>query len=327
MSLPSPSLIVPTFSQYPSLQFQGANGTVLLGPAPFYLRGDPGSLGVEGLADMPSVVTGDTEAPRIHGQYVGFDKLSGRQPVVTLDVGPPFGSYGSLQGAMAALGNALSPAPGGVTEGAMFVQLSSGSPQLALSARPRKRTTLVDRVYANPTSGGMARNIPIQWWASDPTLYAAGTISATVGVATPLGGLSINPLVFPLNFGGGTEYNQITATNYGDLPCYPLATFTGPLTTPKLTNSSLSGLPAIQFNVALNAGDTLVVNFDPKYPSAMYTAAGSSVAASRLYTLSQGSQWWAVVPGVNNIQFTTADSTSVAGTCTLEYSSAYSAAS
>ena len=99
----------------------------------------------------------------------------------------------------------------------MFIQLSSGSPMLVSMCRPRKRETTIDLAYVQ----GLAQTIPIQWSATDPTLYAAGTLNPSVGVPAPLGGFTFN-LSFNLSFGGGVEYGAITATNYGDLPCYPI---------------------------------------------------------------------------------------------------------
>ena len=52
---------------------------------------------------MPNVRNGNTAAPRVHGSYIGLDLLDVRQPTVTLDLGPPYGAYGNLSGAMAAL--------------------------------------------------------------------------------------------------------------------------------------------------------------------------------------------------------------------------------
>lgn len=269
---------------------------------------------------MPAVLSGDTNAPRVHGAYIGLDLLGPRSPALTIDIAPPFGAYGNLSGAVAALRSALSPSY--TTENPLFIQLSSGSPQLCALARPRKgNDSEIDLPYV---LGQMAQTIPIGFQATDPTWYAAGTLDPSVGVPAPLGGFPFN-LSFNLTFGGGSEFGAITASNYGDLPCYPLVTFTGPMTTPTLTNASITGSPFIQFGVALNTGDMLVVNFDPKYPSCQYTAAGTSVSASRLYTLSQNSTWFAIVPGTNNLQFTTRDTTTVAGTCAVEYSSAYSA--
>jgi hypothetical protein len=288
--------------------------------SPFQLRGDSGS-SWSGL-DMPSVRTGDSDSPRTHGQFIGLDLLSSRQIGITIDVGPPYSSYSTLKGAFAALRTALSPS--GVTENPFFFQLSSTSPQLVSMVRPRKNNWNVDIPYV----AGLAQTIPIQFNATDPSLYAAGTLAPSVGAPAPVTGFS-----FPifsgtnLSFGSGVEYGLITATNSGDLPCYPLITFTGPCTTPTLANASISGIPTIAFGFALNAGDVLVVNTDPKYRYASYTAAGSGGAASRLYTLVQGSTWWALPPATaSTLQFSTQDVVPVTGTCTVAYTSAYSAA-
>ena len=317
MSFPSPSVTPPTFSQWPSVQFQGSQGTITLGPAPFFLRGDGNFDGIY----MPNVRNGDTAAPRVPGGYIGLDLLDMRDINLVIDVGPPFGAYTNLAGAMAALRSALTPSQS--TENPLFFQLSSGGTMFATLVRPRTRGGSVDLAYA---VGQLAQKIPIQFHATDPTLYAAGTLDPSVGVPAPLSGFSF-PLTFNLSFGGGSEFGSITATNYGDLNCYPLIVFTGPCTYPALANESLPNAPSLQFQVSMQTGDQLFVNTDPKYPSAVYYASGSNSGSSVLYTLTQASNWWALQPGVNNLQFTTQDVISVAGTCTVEYSSAYSAAS
>jgi hypothetical protein len=308
--------------------FGGPNGgEVFFGGTsnPFQMRGDPGSLGIEG-TDMPTVRTGDTDAPRVHGQYIGLDLLSGRDITVTLDVGPPYGTYGSLHSAMDFLRAILTPS--GSTESPLYLQLSSSSPQLVAMVRPRKRTNNIDIPYV----AGLAQTVAIQFHATDPAFYAAQTLDPSVQVPTPLGGMSFN-MAFNLSFGGGSFAAIINAVNYGDLPCYPIITFTGPCTYPTLTNSTITNNPYVQFAVTMNTGDTLVVNTDPKYRSAQYYTAGSTVGASRLYTLTQGSNWWPLpggftvgAPFTSVLQFTTLDASPVTGSCTCEYSSAYSAA-
>ena len=310
MSFPSPSVTPPTFTQYPSAYFQG----ITLGIAPFYLRGDGNFSGLF----MPNVRNGDPGAPRTHGQYIGLDLLDGRDIDIVIDIGPPFGSYGSLLGAQAALTAALTPS--GSTENPLFIQLSSASTMFAAMVRPRKRDSQVDLAY---TVGQLARKIPLQFHATDPTLYAAGTEDPSVSVPGPLGGFSF-PLTFDLSFGGGTEYGALNVANSGDMPLYPIVTFTGPCTYPKLANVSVTGSPYIQFAVLMNAGDQLVINTDPKYPSATYYNNGSTVGSSFMYALTQGSNWYAIIPGANALQFTTLDVSAVNGYVTVEYTSAYS---
>ena len=311
---PSPSVTPPTFTTWPNAYFQG----IALGTAPFYLRGNDGNF--QGVF-MPDVRSGDPAAPRVNGSYVGLDLLGERTIEIVLDIGPSFGSYGSLSGAQAALRTALTPT--GSTENPLFFQLTQAGPMFATMVRPRKRGGQIDMAYA---LGNLAQKIPIQFVASDPTLYAAGTQSQTVGVPAPLGGFSF-PLTFPLSFGGGSNQGTIMATNSGDGYCYPQVTFTGPCTYPKIANNSATNSPYVQFAVTMAAGDQLVVNFDPKYPSALYYAAGSNQGVAYQFALTQGSTWFAIGPGTNTLGFTTLDTVSVAGTCNVTWASAYSAAS
>ena len=270
---------------------------------------------------MPTLGSGDIAAPRVNGEYIGLDLLRGRDLSLVLDIGPPFGSFGTLAGAQAALRSALSPT--GSTENPLFFQLSPSSPMLVSMVRPRKRDGSVDMAYA---LGNLAQKIPLQFHATDPILYGAGTQSQTVGVPAPLGGFSF-PLTFPLPFGGGSNQGIITATNSGDVAVYPIVTFTGPCTYPSIANNSATNSPYVRYATTMNAGDTLVVNFDPKYPSALYYTAGSNLGVAYQYAMTQGSSWWAIAPGTNSLGFTTLDLTTVAGTCNVQWASAYSAAS
>lgn len=276
---------------------------------------------------MPDVRTGDTNAPRAFGQYAGIDLLGSRDITITIDIGPPFGSYTNLAGALAALRTALTPT--GTTENPLFFQLPSGPSSGAVGAtqyvamvRPRKRTGKIDFAAEN---GQLMRGVVMQFHATDPTIYAAQTLNPSTNVPPPLGGFSFN-LSFPLSFGGGTEAGLIDVTNAGDIPCYPQFIVAGPCTYPTITNTTMASLPFIQFQVIMNTGDTLTINTDPKYRSAIYLAAGTTQGVSRLYTLSSGSAWFALAPGLNAIDFTTLDVTSVAGYLTMNWTSSYSAA-
>jgi hypothetical protein len=315
MSFPSPLITPPTFTQWPSAAFNN----LVFGPAPFYLRADGNFDGIF----MPTVRNSDPAAPRTHGAYIGLDLLGERDITLTIDIGPPFGSYSTLAGAQAALRSALTPSY--TTENPLFLQVSSGGTMYASMVRPQKRSSTVDLAYI---VGNLAQKVPIQFRATDPTMYAAGTLAPTAGVPAPLSGISFLPsgLTFNMSFGGGTQYGSITATNYGDMTCYPLIVFTGPCTYPKLTNASLSGSPFMQYAVSMAANDNLFIQTDPRYPSAVYYAAGSSSGTNVDYSLVQGSSPWGLASGVNNLQFTTLDVTTVAGYVTVEYTSAYSAA-
>lgn len=311
MAFPSPTVTPPTFTMTPSVYF---NGITFSGAGPFLLKKISG-------IDMPTVRSGDTDAPRTHGQFIGLDLLSGRDVELTFDVGPPFGSYTNLPGAMAALRAALTPS--GTTETPLFVQLPNGSMYTAL-VRPRKRSTDIDIVY---TLGNLAQNLMVQFHATDAMMYSTPTAEPSTGLGTAGSGADFFNLTFNFSFGGtGGGAGVLNATNSGDVTSWPIFIITGPCTYPKITNASISGNPSISFGVTMLTGDQLIINTDPKYRSAVYYNSGSAQGATTLYTLQTGSAWFGLNPGANQIQFTTLDSSTVAATLAMEWASSYSAA-
>src|SRR5437588_9816756 len=111
MSLPSPLLSVPSLT-VDQISFQG----VTMGGV-----GTPfGLTQLEGL-DKPDVRSGNTDRPRTRGAFVGTNLLKTRTITATLDIGPPFGSYTNLAGAMNALRAAISTE--GTTEYPLWFQM------------------------------------------------------------------------------------------------------------------------------------------------------------------------------------------------------------
>jgi Phage tail protein len=314
MSLPSPTLSVPTLSNYQWF-FQGAAATgVTLGPnTPF------GFKKLEGI-DLPSIRNGDSARPRTRGQYVGLDVIDARDITLTLDIGPlstNFGGYGTLQGALNALRAVTNTQ--GTTEYPLWVQLPNFG-LVAIMARCRKRSIPVDI----PFTFGLAQNAVVQFHTTDPYFYASPTLAPSVSLPTPGIGFGFLPsgMSFNLSFGGGTTANTVTVTNSGDAPCYPQLVITGPCLNPSISNASLPGNPTLTFDIQLFAGDKFVIDLDMQ--SALYTASGSSLASPRLNTLQANSTWWAVIPGTNVVTFNSQDTTAAAGTLALWYSSAFS---
>lgn len=312
MSLPSPSLSIPTLSNFQWF-YQGPAATgITMGPGtPF------GFTKFEGI-DLPGIRNGDSARPRTRGQYVGLDVDDARDITLTLDVGPfasNFGGYGTLEGALAALRKVTNTQ--GTTEYPLWVQLPNLG-LLAIMARCRKRAIPVDIPFA---FGNLAQNVAMQFHATDPYFYASPTLDPSVGLPTPGLGFGFN-LAFNFSFGGGSSPNTLTVTNSGDAPCYPQLVITGPCLNPSISNTSMTGNPTLTFDIQLFTGDQFVIDLDLQ--SALYTASGSSVAASRLNTLQANSTWWALPPGSNVIAFNSGDTSPAAGTLAVNYSSAYS---
>lgn len=312
MSLPSPSLVVPTLSNDQAF-FQGpAASGITFGPqTAFQLKK------LEGL-DKPNVRKNNMSRARVRGSLVGLNLLDTRLITFTLDVGPTTGtSYANTYAALTALTDVCSTE--GTTEYPLWFQLPN-APLLCCMARVVKKAIPYDKVL---DAGMMAQNVSLQFEATDPYIYAAPTLDPSCGLPTPGLGFTFN-MTFPLSFGGGTSGNTVTATNNGDVPCYPQLIVTGPCVNPVIQNSSISGAPTLTFNISLNAGDQLVIDCD--YQSVVYFPNGSSQGASYLQALQPNSTFFAINPGTNVISFNSSDLSPVAGTLTVGYSSTYDAA-
>jgi hypothetical protein len=288
------------------MQFQG----VVIGNPP---NTPFGIIKLEGLGKQ-KVRSGNTPRPRTRGSFVGMNLLDTRTITATLDVGPPFGSYGNLASALASLRTACSTE--GSTEQPLWIQLPN-QPLVACMAR----VTGFDPAWdVTADLGSTIKSVPLQFEATDPYLYVAPTLAPSIGLPVPGIGFTF-PITFPFSFGGGTSPNSYTATNLGDVPCWPVLVITGPCLNPTVQNQSITGNPFVSLNISLNAGDQLVIDCDLQ--SILYYPAGATVGAPYPQILNAGSTFFALVSGANTIAFNSQDTSVVAGTLALWWTSAY----
>lgn len=132
-----------------------------------------------------------------------------------------------------------------------------------------------------------------------PVIFGQTGLSATVGSTTAtVTGSSIVPIVVPFVVGGTTYTSNGSITNPGDLPTYPSITINGPITSPRITNSTtgeyieLSGL-----NLATTS-DTVIISYDQD--SMSITQAGNSVFSN----LTTAATFFKINPGINNLSLT-----------------------
>lgn len=312
MSLPSPTLSVPSLTDY-QIYYQGI--TFGAGTS-FNIKGS--AKGIDGAAKAP-VRSGDTPRPRTRGSYVGLNLLDERAMTVTLDIGPfrSGSSYANLQAALGALRTAVNTE--GTTEYPLWLQLPN-SPLLCMMCRVDKEDIPVDIVY---DLGGVAQNVSLGFKAADPYWYAAPTLDPVAGLPTPGTGF-VFPFSFNLSFGGGTAGNVITAMNYGDVSCAPTIVVTGPCLNPIIANESVAGVPTLTFDISLNTNDQLIIDCD--MGSVVYYPAGSSSGSVQISSMQPGSTFLSLVPGENQISFNSQDLATVPGTMNLWYTSTYSSA-
>lgn len=121
------------------------------------------------------------------------------------------------------------------------------------------------------------------------------------------------PLRFPVRFTGSSTTGDGTAVNSGNEPAPSVVTFTGPLTTPKLTNL-LTG-QWIQYNDTLASGEYVVIYLRTPMVALLQ---GTALRSGKVST--GGGGVWAVKPGSNPISFRAA---SGSGTALLEFADSY----
>jgi hypothetical protein len=293
---------------YGGLTFGGLNRL-----ATYQLQELPEGLGT------PDYISGDVQRALEQGEWPGVDLSPGRNITVKQII--QAATEAELDAARQAFGAVLTPK--GSTEYPLTLQLASGL--FTCYARPRKHAPPID---VN-TIVGKGTVVATMFHATDPRWYGP-TQTASTGLASP-GGLT-PPLTPPLTPKAGSG-GLIQAVNAGPMYTYATLTFTGPCTTPKAANLSLPGAPAVAFNVTLNPGDTLTVNMG--YESVVLTSAGSSAGSSRRAAILPGSVFWplpgavlaggVLVPSASIIQFSSEDSSKVAGTLSASWASAYMA--
>lgn len=220
----------------------------------------------------------------------------------------------TIDQAAQALGGVMGPT--GIVEYPLWYQLPGGI--FCRMCRPRKHNcpTDINRVFA-----GVAQATSLLH-SSDPRWYAAPSQSQTVSLPASIGGgLAIPPAV-PWALGAGSAGGLLNVVNSGPFESRPVLIITGPCTNPVIANTSIAGAPQIGVNLTLNAGDTVVIDMD--WRSIVYTTAGSTAGAPARYALMNGSTWWNLpAESTNTIEFTSADTSPVAGTLTIQSASAY----
>lgn len=270
------------------------NGLTLGGSSQIYkLRN------VTGLHDSPGVRTSDMDRARQHGQFAGLDYLTGRsiQASVYL-LSDASADWAAFTNAMT-VGNSLES-----TLGITVPNLALGR-TLNLSAKCRKVSMPVE--LDNQFGIGKA---DIEWWATDPRMYDSTASSATVTPCTPTGfGLTFDA-TFNLSFGGGAPTGTIVALNDGNFPAPWTVTFDGPLTTPKIENTTTGD--TLTFEGTVPAGSQLVVS------SLDRTVLLNG--ASRYSWLASGSKWSELPSGTQQLRLTASGGT---GTATLTYRSTW----
>lgn len=128
--------------------------------------------------------------------------------------------------------------------------------------------------------------------ATDPRLYSDTETTLTLLSSTVTGGLSF-PWTFPISFGGSGSAGSGNATNAGNYLAPVRIEIHGPIDQPRLRNETTN--EEIFYDGELEAGEWLAIDTEARTVLLQGTA-------NRYWVLG-ATQWWGLIPGVNNIRF------------------------
>ena len=171
-----------------------------------------------------------------------------------------------------------------------------------ITVYPRRIT---QQILASNSAGRIPMFIGFE--APDPRISGAEQNSESITLATFTGGATFNA-TFNLSFGTGSS-GTVVLNNAGNFNANPVVRFNGPLTDPKLTNSTAGSYVELA-GLTLASGEYVDVDFRER---SILKGGSTSV----YNTLTNTSTWWTLAPGDNNLVFSAASSAST--TCTVTY--------
>lgn len=133
--------------------------------------------------------------------------------------------------------------------------------------------------------------------ATDPRRYSSDSMSETATLPTGLTSGRTYARTYPLVYGGGVVGGggSVFLTNEGDYDATPaVITFTGPVISPRVEHPQTG--KNLTFDLTLAYDETLVLDLGKQ-------TALLNGSANRVYTISAGSAWFMLVPGINELAF------------------------
>lgn len=141
----------------------------------------------------------------------------------------------------------------------------------------------------------------------DPFIYQAEAQSSG-SISVPIPGGALYPATYPLTYAPSSGGSG-SLTIDGNEATYPILTLTGIVTDPYIVNQATGEFMQLDVTTA-EAGDVIVINMAEK----TITLNGTSILSAKI----GDSTWWSLVPGLNNIQFSTS-STSDTGSLSIAW--------
>ncbi len=237
--------------------------------------------GLSGWRDLPATRSGDVNRPNRHGSFAGPLRAGSRviEASFRATLADP-----ELLPAIEAV-TVLDEDP---VEEPLVIW--AGTQAELVFARVHRRAIPTDHAW----SVGDER-ATIQWVATDARRYSVAEQRVPVGLPSPPSGGLAFPLVFPLDFGAGQSGGMVTVTNSGNAATWPVWEVQGPVTGPIIRHVGTGRQLLIDPSYTVPAGQTMVLDT----MEGTVEVAGIS-RRERLFD----DDWFPLLPGANEIQFT-----------------------
>lgn len=205
-----------------------------------------------------------------------------------------------LRTAMTNLGTAMAPVRDDDTDLVveLVFTLESAATKYLVYGKPQ-RAAIGYRNFALSYEDGLSaytEKAVCEFLATDPRVYALTQQLASMGIGSSSGGLAF-PFAFPFSFGAAAPGSAVI-TNGGNFPTFPTLTITA-------GGSGASGIRVLNvttgkewsITITLAAADTLTVDMQNGTVFLNGTASRDNLVNR------PPSEWWALEPGANTVQF------------------------
>lgn len=260
---------------------------------------------VEGLLNLPDLLTTDSNRLRRHGQIAGDDFAAGRSVVLTLEVGADDATAATFNAAVDELVALTTP---GGPEIPLYFQIPgvAGGGKRIVMCRPRRRNLAIGRefYYGLPLA-------TVEFYSTNPRILSADLYEETTTLPSAGGGLSFD-ITPDFVFGAVSIGGTLTLQNEGTFNSSPIIRIDGPVTNPRV--ESITQGKTLALDITVGVGEYLTIDTELRTVLLDDTA-------SRYNALTTTSQWFDLSPGENEVRFQA--STPTAATMTIAWRSAW----
>jgi len=236
--------------------------------------------------DTPPMRTSDSPVPGRDGALGGIDLLDARS--IEFELTFVESSRATLLAALLDLSAALARRSDDLP---LSFQADPSLPVMRVNCRPRRRNVPMP----NPNLDGYVL-ATLQLVANDPLIYSDAEHAVATGAPTVSGGFTFT-FTFPFNFGTIGSGGVVAVSNVGTAPAPWIAIVQGPCVGVTIADH-FGG--RVRWDGTLAAGEVLTIDSHP----ARHTAVIGGTA-SRFGLIAADSTWFDLLPGSNEIFFST----------------------